>query len=35
MKNYEGIKLNLIWDIVTEDIVKLKSDLEEILKNNN
>ena len=33
--DYEGIKLNLIWDIVTEDIVKLKSDLEEILKNDN
>ena len=33
--DYEGINLNLIWDIVTEDIVKLKTDLEEILRDNN
>ena len=31
--DYEGINLNLIWDIVTKDIIKLKSDLEDILKN--
>ena len=31
--DYEGIKLNLIWDIVTNDIVQLKEDLEEILEN--
>ena len=29
---YEGINLNLIWDIVTKDIVELREDLEEILK---
>lgn len=33
--DYEGIKLNLIWDIVTNDIVQLKKDLEEILDNSN
>ena len=33
--DYEGIKLNLIWDIVTNDIVQLKVDLQEILDNNN
>ena len=33
--DYEGIKLNFIWDIITEDIVKLKIELEEILKNSN
>ena len=31
--DYEGIKLDVIWDIVTRNIFKLKSDLEEILKN--
>lgn len=31
--DYEGIKLNLIWDIITEDLAKLKMDLEEIIKN--
>lgn len=30
--DYEGIKLNFIWDILNEDIVKLKNDLEQILK---
>ena len=35
MHDYEGIKLNFIWDIITEDIVQLKSDLEQILKENN
>lgn len=33
--DYEGIKLNFIWDIVTNDIIQLKVNLEEILKNNN
>lgn len=33
--DYEGIKLNFIWDIITEDIVQLKVDLEEILSNVN
>ena len=33
--DYEGIKLNLIWDIVTNDIVQLKVDLQEILDNNS
>ena len=33
--DYEGIKLNLIWDIVKNDIVQLKVDLEEILDNNS
>ena len=33
--DYEGIKLNFIWDIITKDIVQLKNDLEEILKNAN
>ena len=32
--DYEGIKLNLIWDIVTKDIQKLKIDLENIIKEN-
>lgn len=32
--DYEGIKLNFIWDIVTEDIVKLKSSLENIIQDN-
>ncbi len=30
--DYEGIKLNFIWDVVTEDIVDLRLKLEEILK---
>ena len=33
--DYEGIKLNLIWDIVKNDIVQLKVDLQEILDNNS
>ena len=33
--DYEGIKLNLIWDIVTNDIVQLKADLQKILDNSN
>ena len=32
--DYEGIKLNLIWDIIKNDIIQLKTDLEEILKDN-
>lgn len=31
--DYEGIKLNFIWDIISEDIVQLKADLESILEN--
>lgn len=30
--DYEGVKLNFIWDIISEDIVKLKKDLEKIIK---
>ena len=33
--DYEGIKLNFIWDIVTKDIIQLKVDLEKILEDNN
>ena len=33
--DYEGIKLNFLWDIVTEDIVKLKRDLEEIIQDDS
>lgn len=32
--DYEGIKLNFIWDIVTSDIVQLKADLEKILEDD-
>lgn len=32
--DYEGIKLNFIWDIITKDINQLKTDLEQILENN-
>ena len=32
--DYEGIKLNFIWDIITKDIIQLKIDLEKILKSN-
>ena len=32
--DYEGIKLNFIWDIVTEDIIQLKADLEKILEDD-
>ncbi len=31
--DYEGIKLNFIWDIVTTDIVQLRSDLKKILEH--
>lgn len=30
--DYEGINLNLIWDIIIDDIIQLKMDLEKILK---
>lgn len=33
--DYEGIKLNFIWDIITEDIIKLKEDLERIIEKQN
>lgn len=33
--DYEGIKLNFIWDIITKDIIQLKVELEKILKDNN
>ena len=33
--DYEGIKLNFIWDIVTKDIIQLKENLEKILKEEN
>lgn len=33
--DYEGIKLNFIWDIVTSDIIQLKADLEKILEEND
>lgn len=32
--DYEGIKLNFIWDIITKDIMQLKVDLEKILEDN-
>ena len=32
--DYEGINLNLIWDIIVNDIIKLKTDLEKILNEN-
>lgn len=31
--DYEGIKLNFIWDIIKKDIIILRNDLEDILKN--
>lgn len=33
--DYEGIKLNFIWDIITNDLIKLKIDLEQILTERN
>lgn len=33
--DYEGIKLNFIWDIITKDIIQLKTDLEKILEEDN
>ena len=32
--DYEGIKLNFIWDIIISDIPKLKNDLIKILQEN-
>ena len=32
--DYEGIKLDFIWDITQNDIPQLKKDLEQILKEN-
>ena len=32
--DYDGIKLNFIWDVINEDIVQLRNDLEKILKDN-
>lgn len=32
--DYEGIKLNFIWDIITKDIIQLKVDLEKILQDD-
>ena len=31
--DYEGIKLNFIWDIITEDLVELRINLEKIINN--
>ena len=31
--DYEGIKLNFIWDIITNDIIQLKENLNKILEN--
>lgn len=33
--DYEGIKLNFIWDIVKEDIIQLKVELKKILEYEN
>lgn len=33
--DYEGINLNLIWDIIENDIKQLKADLEKIILENN
>lgn len=33
--DYEGIKLNFIWDIITNDLIKLRVDLDKILKDNS
>ena len=33
--DYEGINLNLIWDIIENDIDNLKADLEKILSEND
>jgi len=32
--DYDGIKLNFIWDIITEDIVQLKEKLQIVLEEN-
>lgn len=31
--DYEGINLSFIWDIIKEDLVQLKVDLQEIIEN--
>ena len=31
--DYEGIKFNLIWDIIKQDLKQLRSNLEEIIEN--
>lgn len=33
--DYEGINLSLIWDIIENDIVKLKEDLDKILSESD
>ncbi len=33
--DYEGIKLNFIWDIITKDLIQLKFDLEKIINDNS
>ena len=33
--DYEGIKLNFIWDIITKDLIQLKADLEKIINDNS
>ena len=32
--DYEGIKLNFIWDIINNDLPELKKDLTDILQDN-
>ena len=32
VNDYEGIKLNFIWDIINNDLLQLKSNLEKILE---
>ena len=32
--DYDGIKLNLIWNIINNDLINLKNDLLEILNQN-
>ena len=31
--DYEGINLSFIWDIITDDLLELKKNLEYILEN--
>ena len=33
--DYDGINLELIWTIIKRDIIKLRYDLKEIIKENN
>ncbi len=33
--DYEGIKLNFIWDIIINDIIHLRENLEELLQDIN